>query len=191
MGLGGGGGGVGGRGGGVGGRGGGETDAAEDGGEVVFLAGDVDEAARGEGRGVDGAEAGGGDDEGEAEGANGAEDSRAELDGDGVGFFDSGQREDEEVGDVGEEVGEDYHGHGGVEDAGEVAGRGFELADDVVGVVPAVEGPEAGVEGDSPVSCGEAGVVEPSCRFPVGAGHAFFKAKSGGRDDDANDGDAD
>lgn len=44
-----------------------------------------------------------------------------EGDGDGGGVGDGGEGEDEEVGDVGEEVGGYYEGHGGVDDAGEVA----------------------------------------------------------------------
>jgi len=98
----------------------GHADAAEDFGEETFLAGGVDEAAGGEGCGVEGAEAGGADGEGEGEGAEGAENGVPEGDGDGGGVGDGGEGEDEEVGDVGEEVGENDEGHGGVDYAGEV-----------------------------------------------------------------------
>lgn len=57
-----------------------------------------------------------------------------EGDGDGGGVGDGGEGEDEEVGDVGEEVGDDHEGHGGVDDAGEVAVGVQELAGYVVGL---------------------------------------------------------
>lgn len=82
----------------------GEADAAKDGGEVVFLAGDVDETAGCESGGVDGAKTGGGDGECEYEGADGAKHSRPELHGDGVGLLDRGEGEHKEVGDVSEQV---------------------------------------------------------------------------------------
>lgn len=77
----------------------------EEGGDVAFFSGAVDEAAGGEGCRVEGAEAGAGDCESEEDGAEGSEDGGAEGDGDGVGGVDYAVREDEDVGEVGEEVG--------------------------------------------------------------------------------------
>ena len=107
---------------------------AERAGQEALLAGGVDEAARGEGRGVEGAEAGEGDGNGEGEGAEGPEDGEAELHGDRVGGGDGGGGEDEDVGHVGEEVGQDHERHRGVDDAGEVARGADELADDIKGL---------------------------------------------------------
>ena len=56
------------------------------------------------------------------------------MDGDRVAAFDCGEREDEEVGDVGEEVGENDKGHGGVDDSGEVLVWVEEFPDHVVGL---------------------------------------------------------
>lgn len=101
---------------------------------------------------------------------------------------DGGVREDKDVGDAGGEVGEDDEGHGSVDDAGEVAGWVEEFAHDVVGVVPAVKGPEAGVDGDGPVGGVGACAVEPVGRCPVFGWWAFFPAEACGCDDDARDG---
>ena len=129
-----------------------EADVAEEGGDVAFSSGGVDEAAGGEGGGVEGAEAGARDGEGQQEGADGAEDGGAEGDGHGVRGVDYFVWQDEDVAEVCEEVGEDYEGEAGVDCAWEVAGRVDHFAHDVVGVVPAVVGPEAGVEGDGPLA---------------------------------------
>jgi hypothetical protein len=170
----------------------GHADAAEDGGEEAFVAGGVDEAAGGEGGGVEGAKAGGADGEGEGEGAEGAEDGVPEGDGDGGGVGDGGEGEDEEVGDIGEEVGEDDEGHGGVDDAGEVAVGVEEFARNVVClrcegklgisrerkkgsgemgeelyIVPTVVGPQTSVEGDGPIGGRAAGAFKPAVRLPV------------------------
>ena len=103
--------------------------------QEAFLSSGVDEPSGGEGCGVESAEAGRGDDEGEEERAQRAEDPRAEGDGDCVGGGDEGEREHEDVGDVGEQVGGDDEGHGGVDDAGEIAGRVEEFAGDEVGLL--------------------------------------------------------
>src|SRR5690242_2837958 len=65
-----------------------ESNGAEEAGHVAFLSCGVDQAARGEGGGVEGAEAAAGDEEGEDEGADGAEHLAAKGDGDGVGGLD-------------------------------------------------------------------------------------------------------
>ena len=108
------------------------ADSAQDLGEEAFFPGGVDEAAGSEGCGVQGAEAGCGDDQGEGEGADRAEDYGAEVHGDGGGGGDRGGREDEDVGYVGQYVGDDYEGHGGVDDAGEGFGWVEEFASHVV-----------------------------------------------------------
>lgn len=54
----------------------------------------------------------------------------------GVCGGDGGGGEDENVGCVGEEVGCDDEGHGGVDDTGEVAVGMEEFADDVGGLLP-------------------------------------------------------
>lgn len=56
-----------------------ETEGAEDGGEVPFFASGVDKTTRGEGAGIEGAEAGEGDRECEDEAADGAEDFRTKC----------------------------------------------------------------------------------------------------------------
>ena len=56
----------------------------------------------------------------------------SERDGDGGGGGDGVKGEDEDVGDVSEEVGEDDEGHGGVDYAGEIAVRVQEFAGYVV-----------------------------------------------------------
>jgi len=92
------------------------------------------------------------------------------LDSDGRGSRDCGGGEDKDVGDVGEHVGEDDEGHGGVDDAGEVTVGGEEFADDVIGVIPAIKGPKTGVKGDGPVGGVGGGAGEPGGGFPVGFG---------------------
>lgn len=105
---------------------------AEEGGEIAFFSGDVNEPTAGKGRGVQGAEATCADDQGENERTNRAEDFGAELDGDGVATFYRVEREHEEVGDIGEDVREDDERHGGMNDAWQVLTWVQELADDVV-----------------------------------------------------------
>lgn len=172
-----------------GGGGAGHADGAEDGREETFLAGGVDEAAAREGGDVQGAEAAGRDHQGEDEGAGGADDARAEGDGDGVGGSDRFGGEDEGVGEGGEEVGENDEGHGGVDDAGEVPCWVPEFAQDEVGVVPAVEGPEASVEGDGPIGGVAARAGEPGFRLPVLIGGVGGEGAVCDRDDEAGDGD--
>lgn len=72
----------------------------------------------------------------------------------------------------------------------QIARRAFKLANYVVSVVPAVESPEARVQGNGPVRSREASVVEPAGRLPVVA-RFTFEAEPGGGDNDADDGDAD
>lgn len=63
----------------------------------------------------------------------------AEGYGDGVGGLDDGRGEDEEVGDVGEEIAEDDEGKGGVYDAREVAGWVLEFGGDIVNLIVSAE----------------------------------------------------
>ena len=190
---------------------------AEHAGQEALLAGGVDEPAGGEGRGVEGAEAGEGDGDGEAEGAQGAEDGGAELHRDRVRRGDGRGGEDEDVGDVGEEVGQDDERHRGVDDAGEVARGADELADDVVGlfgkgdwlvkgflegfdwrvrirkrgvyVIPAVESPQPSIQRDGPAREVGAGAGEPVFAFPL-RGNIALVGEAGGCNHDADDGDA-
>jgi len=111
-----------------------ETYFAEKGGEVAFLAGDIDKPAGGEGCGVQGAETRCGDDEGKEEGTDWAENFGSELNGNGVGAVDGLEWEDKEVGYVCEEVGEDYEGHCGVDYAGKIARGVPKFAHYVVGL---------------------------------------------------------
>ena len=115
-----------------------QPNGPEEGRHVALLPRGVDEAARGEGCGVEGAEAAPRDEEGEDESARGAEDLQSEGDGDGVGGLDDVGGEDEEVGYVGEDVAEDDEGEGGVDDAREVAGGVLELGGYVVDLVSRV-----------------------------------------------------
>lgn len=57
---------------------------------------------------------------------------RTECDCDGVGGLDDGGRQNEEVGDVGEDVAEDDEREGRVDYAGEVSGGVLELSGYVV-----------------------------------------------------------
>lgn len=104
-----------------------QSNRSEEGWQVAFFAGCVDQAPGCEGCCIECAEAGSRDEEGENERANGAEDLAAESHGDGVGGLDDVRGQHEEVGYVGEDVAENYEGEGGVDYAGEVAGGVFEL----------------------------------------------------------------
>ncbi|KAI7506242.1 hypothetical protein KC367_g1 [Hortaea werneckii] len=126
----------GGRGGGRGG-GGGETDGAEEGGDVVFPAGAVDEAAGGEGDGL------------------------AESDSDSVGAVDDVGGEDEDIGEVGEEVGNDDHRQRGMNNPWKVLARSFHLADDIIRIIPAIESPETSIERNSPLRSRGRSPLEP------------------------------
>lgn len=57
------------------------------------------------------------------------------MHGNSVGAVDGTEGEHEKVGDVGEEVGEDYEGHGGVDYAREVAGGVAKFTNDVVSLL--------------------------------------------------------
>ena len=110
------------------------------------------------------------------------------MDGYGCGGRDGSSREDEDVCHVGKKVREDDEGHGGMNDTGEVAVRVEELAYNIVGVVPAVKGPEAGVKGDSPIGGINRGTGEPRGFFPVSFGGAAAPGEASSGDDDASDG---
>lgn len=66
-----------------------DANAAKELREVAFLAGNVDETAGCESRGVEGAETAGADDQGEDQGSDGAKDLGSEHDGDSVGAVDA------------------------------------------------------------------------------------------------------
>ena len=68
----------------------------------------------------------------EDEGAGRAEDAVAKHDGYRVGFVDCGKREDEKVGDVGEDVAKNYERHASVDYSGKVATWVAEFTDDIV-----------------------------------------------------------
>ncbi|OSS47955.1 hypothetical protein B5807_06592 [Epicoccum nigrum] len=166
-----------------------QPDGAEERRHVALLPRGVDEPPGSERRGVERAEAASRDEEGEDQGASRAEDLEPEGDGDGVGGLDDVGGEDEEVGDVGEDVAEDHEGERGVDDAGEVAGGVLEFGGYVAHIVPAVKGPQPRVQGDGPVADVVRGAVEPALLLPVGVGVAAVGEACDG-DHDADDEDA-
>lgn len=157
--------------------------------EEALLASGVDEAAAGEGCGVEGAEAGCADDEGEDEGAGGAEDNGAEFHGDGVVGCYRRLGQDEDVGDGGEEVACYYEGHRCMDHAGEVPVWVHKFAHHVVGVVPAVVGPETRVQGDGPGGGVGRRAIEPVVGFPVCVWGRRREGRACCRDDHTCDGD--
>lgn len=102
---------------------------------VAFLAGNVDEAAACEGRGVESTEAGGTDNEGEDQRANGAKDFGAENDGHGIGRVNSVQGKDEEVSNVGQDVAQNDEGHGCVNDPWKVSTGIAKFTNHIIGLV--------------------------------------------------------
>lgn len=113
----------------------GHADPAEEFREKTFLAGGVNEAAAGEGRGVQSAETASTDDEREDEGPDGAEDDGAKLHGYGGGGRDRVRGKHEDIGNVREEIGEDDEWHSRMNNTGEITVRRDKLADDIIGLV--------------------------------------------------------
>jgi len=109
-------------------------DAAKQGGYVALLARYVNQTTASEGGAVEGAEARSADDERKDEAPHGPEYLGAEHDGDGICVVDRLQRQDEEIGHVGQYVAHYHERHRCVYYAWEVPAGIPELANNVVGL---------------------------------------------------------
>lgn len=109
-----------------------EAQAPKEVGDVPFLASNVYKAAGRKSRRIKSAKAACADNESKNESACGSKDFGSEHDSNSVGSVDRSQGEDEKVGYVGKDVGEDNQRHSRVDDAGQVPGRVAKFAHHII-----------------------------------------------------------